>query len=101
MFIRPWGTALDDAERQTWIADGHDFGVLGVNGLPGRSPLAVPAALERLCPTTPPWAPPAATTLAARLRAVSTGWDTAEEDRVRPGCTGARFPAAREPSLRA
>ncbi|MGW2279791.1 hypothetical protein [Streptomyces sp. NPDC001770] len=37
MFTRPWDAALDDAEWQTWIADGHDFGILGVNGLPGQA----------------------------------------------------------------
>ncbi|MEU1202394.1 FMN-binding negative transcriptional regulator [Streptomyces sp. NPDC005813] len=42
MFIQPWDTALDDAEWQTWIADGHDFGQLGVNGLPGQAPAVVP-----------------------------------------------------------
>ncbi|WP_447034950.1 FMN-binding negative transcriptional regulator [Streptomyces sp. DSM 118878] len=42
MFIQPWDTSLDDAEWQTWIAEGHDFGVLSVNGLPGRSPVTVP-----------------------------------------------------------
>ncbi|MFH8759218.1 FMN-binding negative transcriptional regulator [Streptomyces atroolivaceus] len=42
MFIQPWDAALDDAEWQTWIADGHDFGILSVNGLPGRPPVVVP-----------------------------------------------------------
>ncbi|MEU1176798.1 FMN-binding negative transcriptional regulator [Streptomyces sp. NPDC005820] len=42
MFIQPWDTALDDAEWQTWIADGHDFGLLSVNGLPGHAPIVVP-----------------------------------------------------------
>jgi transcriptional regulator len=42
MFIQPWDAALDEAEWQTWIADGHDFGILSVNGLPGRPPVAVP-----------------------------------------------------------
>jgi transcriptional regulator len=42
MFIQPWDAGLDDAEWQTWIADGHDFGQLGVNGLPGRAPVVVP-----------------------------------------------------------
>ncbi|MFD5514848.1 hypothetical protein [Streptomyces sp. NPDC127066] len=27
MFIQPWDAALDDTERRTWIADGHDFGI--------------------------------------------------------------------------
>ncbi|MFJ8865468.1 hypothetical protein ACIRD6_06860 [Streptomyces sp. NPDC102473] len=40
MFIHPWDAALDAAEWQTWIADGHDFGILSVNGLPG--PVVVP-----------------------------------------------------------
>ncbi|MFD3477131.1 FMN-binding negative transcriptional regulator [Streptomyces sp. NPDC058695] len=42
MFIQPWDAALDDAEWQTWIADGHDFGQLSVNGLPGQAPVVVP-----------------------------------------------------------
>ncbi|MFD0662796.1 FMN-binding negative transcriptional regulator [Thermocatellispora tengchongensis] len=42
MFIQPWDTGLDDAEWHTWIAEGHDFGLLSVNGLPGHPPVAVP-----------------------------------------------------------
>ncbi|MFF4835039.1 FMN-binding negative transcriptional regulator [Streptomyces sp. NPDC001315] len=42
MFIQPWDAALDDTEWQTWIADGHDFGQLSVNGLAGRPPAVVP-----------------------------------------------------------
>ncbi|MFI0960895.1 FMN-binding negative transcriptional regulator [Streptomyces sp. NPDC021080] len=42
MFIQPWDAALDAAEWQTWIAEGHDFGILSVNGLPGQAPIAVP-----------------------------------------------------------
>lgn len=42
MFIQPWDAALDDAEWQAWIADGHDFGILSVNGLPGQAPAVVP-----------------------------------------------------------
>jgi transcriptional regulator len=42
MLIHPWDAALDDAEWQTWIAEGHDFGILSVNGLPGHSPMTVP-----------------------------------------------------------
>ncbi|MFE9453881.1 FMN-binding negative transcriptional regulator [Streptomyces sp. NPDC006739] len=42
MFIQPWDAALDDAERRTWIADGHDFGILSVNGGAGRAPVVVP-----------------------------------------------------------
>ncbi|MFF8196386.1 FMN-binding negative transcriptional regulator [Streptomyces bobili] len=42
MFIQPWDAALDRAEWQTWIAGGHDFGLLSVNGLLGRSPTVVP-----------------------------------------------------------
>ncbi|MFD3326583.1 FMN-binding negative transcriptional regulator [Streptomyces sp. NPDC058701] len=42
MFIQPWDAALDAAEWQTWIADGHDFGILSVNGLPGQPPVVVP-----------------------------------------------------------
>ncbi|MER7492107.1 FMN-binding negative transcriptional regulator [Streptomyces pharetrae] len=42
MFIQPWDASLDEAEWQTWIADGHDFGLLSVNGPPGLPPVAVP-----------------------------------------------------------
>ncbi|NKY16249.1 FMN-binding negative transcriptional regulator [Streptomyces somaliensis] len=42
MFIQPWDAALDEAEWRTWIAGGHDFGTLSVNGPPGRPPVAVP-----------------------------------------------------------
>ncbi|WP_406097351.1 FMN-binding negative transcriptional regulator [Streptomyces sp. NBC_01013] len=42
MFIQPWDAALDETEWQTWIAGGHDFGQLSVNGLPGRPPAVVP-----------------------------------------------------------
>ncbi|MGW0842450.1 FMN-binding negative transcriptional regulator [Streptomyces sp. NPDC002787] len=42
MLVHPWDAGLDEAEWQSWIADGHDFGQLSVNGLPGRPPMAVP-----------------------------------------------------------
>ncbi|GAA3073699.1 FMN-binding negative transcriptional regulator [Streptosporangium carneum] len=42
MFIQPWDASLDEAEWQAWIADGHDFGQLAVNGLPGRPPVVIP-----------------------------------------------------------
>ncbi|QWB21547.1 MULTISPECIES: FMN-binding negative transcriptional regulator [Streptomyces] len=42
MFTQPWDAALDAAEWQRWIAEGHDFGQLSVNGLPGHPPAAVP-----------------------------------------------------------
>ena len=42
MFIQPWDAALDDTEWQTWIAHGHDFGILSVNGLLGHAPIVVP-----------------------------------------------------------
>ncbi|WP_405607752.1 FMN-binding negative transcriptional regulator [Streptomyces sp. NBC_00076] len=42
MLIQPWDARLDEAEWQTWIAEGHDFGQLTVNGLPGHPPVAVP-----------------------------------------------------------
>ncbi|MFF4961130.1 FMN-binding negative transcriptional regulator [Streptomyces sp. NPDC001222] len=47
MFIQPWDAALDEAEWTTWIADGHDFGLLSVNGLPGQAPVAVPTHFTR------------------------------------------------------
>ncbi|WP_333734141.1 FMN-binding negative transcriptional regulator [Streptomyces sp. IBSBF 3010] len=64
MFIQPWDAALDDAEWQTWIADGHDFGILSVNGLPGHAPAVVPthftvddtALLVHLARPNPVWA---------------------------------------------
>ncbi|MDX2922752.1 MULTISPECIES: FMN-binding negative transcriptional regulator [Streptomyces] len=42
MFIQPWDAALDDTEWQSWIANGHDFGLLSVNGLRGHAPVVVP-----------------------------------------------------------
>jgi transcriptional regulator len=42
VLIHPWDAALDDDEWRTWLADGHDFGQLVVNGLPGRPPTVVP-----------------------------------------------------------
>ncbi|MFF4312626.1 FMN-binding negative transcriptional regulator [Streptomyces sp. NPDC001507] len=42
MLVHPWDAGLDEAEWQTWIADGHDFGQLSVNGLPGQPPMVVP-----------------------------------------------------------
>jgi transcriptional regulator len=42
MFIQPWDAALDEAEWQTWIAEGDDFGLLSVNGLFGHAPTTVP-----------------------------------------------------------
>ncbi|MEH0580994.1 MULTISPECIES: FMN-binding negative transcriptional regulator [Streptomyces] len=42
MFVHPWDASLDDAEWQTWIAEGHDFGILSVNGRLGHSPMTVP-----------------------------------------------------------
>ncbi|MGK5694705.1 FMN-binding negative transcriptional regulator [Streptomyces sp. URMC 128] len=42
MFIQPWDASLDEAEWRAWIAEGHDFGQLSVNGLPGRPPVVVP-----------------------------------------------------------
>ncbi|MGJ5755913.1 PaiB family negative transcriptional regulator [Streptomyces puniciscabiei] len=37
MLVHPWDAGLDEAEWQTWIAGGHDFGQLSVNGLPGHA----------------------------------------------------------------
>ncbi|MFE5034441.1 FMN-binding negative transcriptional regulator [Streptomyces sp. NPDC056683] len=42
MLVHPWDAGLDEAEWQTWIADGHDFGQLSVNGLMGQPPMVVP-----------------------------------------------------------
>ncbi|MFE2053428.1 FMN-binding negative transcriptional regulator [Streptomyces sp. NPDC059459] len=42
MFIQPWDAALDETEWQSWIAEGHDFGQLSVNGPPGQPPAVVP-----------------------------------------------------------
>lgn len=42
MLIHPWDAALDDDEWRAWLADGHDFGQLVVNGLPGEPPAVVP-----------------------------------------------------------
>ncbi|MGK5550144.1 FMN-binding negative transcriptional regulator [Actinomadura kijaniata] len=42
MWVQPWDAALDESEWRTWIADGHDFGQLTVNGLPGHPPAVVP-----------------------------------------------------------
>ncbi|MBA8824803.1 transcriptional regulator [Saccharopolyspora lacisalsi] len=42
MLVQPWEASLDDAEWQSWIADGHDFGQLCVNGRPGHPPVVVP-----------------------------------------------------------
>jgi len=42
MLIHPWDAALDEAEWRDWLAEGHDFGQLSVNGLPGQPPAVVP-----------------------------------------------------------
>jgi transcriptional regulator len=42
VLIHPWDAALDDEEWRAWLADGHDFGQLVVNGLPGQPPTVVP-----------------------------------------------------------
>ncbi|WP_327129384.1 FMN-binding negative transcriptional regulator [Streptomyces sp. NBC_01727] len=42
MFIQPWDAGLDESEWHTWIAEGNDFGLLSVNGLPGQPPVVVP-----------------------------------------------------------
>jgi transcriptional regulator len=47
MLIHPWDAALDEAEWHAWLADGHDFGQLAVNGLPGEPPLVVPTHFVR------------------------------------------------------
>ncbi|MFZ3599406.1 FMN-binding negative transcriptional regulator [Streptomyces sp. BH104] len=63
MFIQPWDASLDEAEWQTWIADGHDFGLLSVNGPLDQSPTVVPthftsdgnALLVHLARPNPVW----------------------------------------------
>ncbi|MEU6091345.1 FMN-binding negative transcriptional regulator [Streptomyces sp. NPDC047085] len=42
MLVHPWDAGLDEAEWRGWIAEGHDFGQLSVNGLPGHPPAVVP-----------------------------------------------------------
>ncbi|MGY5034172.1 hypothetical protein ACWC9U_25555 [Streptomyces sp. 900116325] len=37
MFIQPWDAGLDKPERRSWLAEGHDFGQLSVNGLPSAA----------------------------------------------------------------
>lgn len=37
MFVQPWDAGLDEAAWQSWIAEGHDFGQLSVNGLPSAA----------------------------------------------------------------
>ena len=40
MFVQPWDAGLDEAEWQTWIAEGHDFGLLGVGCCPASAACA-------------------------------------------------------------
>ncbi|MFF9409117.1 FMN-binding negative transcriptional regulator [Streptomyces anandii] len=47
MLVHPWDAGLDAAEWQTWLAEGHDFGQLAVNGLPGHPPMVVPTHFSR------------------------------------------------------
>ncbi|WP_069812528.1 FMN-binding negative transcriptional regulator [Streptomyces sp. TP-A0874] len=47
MFLQPWDASLDEAEWRSWIAEGHDFGLLSVNGLPGEPPCGVPTHFSR------------------------------------------------------
>lgn len=42
MLIRKWDAARSDAEWQTWMKQGHDFGVLVANGPDGHAPDVVP-----------------------------------------------------------
>ena len=42
MLIHPWDAALDEEEWRVWLADGHDFGQLVVNGLSGQPPMVIP-----------------------------------------------------------
>jgi transcriptional regulator len=42
VLIHPWDAALDDDEWRAWLADGHDFGQLAVNGLRGQPPTVIP-----------------------------------------------------------
>ncbi|GGL84936.1 transcriptional regulator [Streptomyces anthocyanicus] len=69
MFIQPWDAALGDAEWQTWIADGHDFGILSVNGLLGHAPIVVPTHFTV-----------DGTTLLVHLARPNPVWDTIEVD---------------------
>ncbi len=45
MLIHPWDAALDEDEWRNWLADGHDFGQLVVNGLLGQPPTVIPTHL--------------------------------------------------------
>ncbi|GHD85363.1 FMN-binding negative transcriptional regulator [Streptomyces naganishii] len=47
MLVHPWDAGLDADEWQTWLAEGHDFGQLAVNGLPGSPPMVVPTHFSR------------------------------------------------------
>jgi transcriptional regulator len=69
MFIQPWDAALDDAEWQTWIADGHHFGLLSVNGLLGHAPIVVPTHFTA-----------AGSTLLIHLARPNPVWKTIEVD---------------------
>ena len=63
MLIHPWDAALDEQEWRDWLDDGHDFGQLAVNGLPGHPPILIPthfvidggALLVHLARPNPVW----------------------------------------------
>jgi transcriptional regulator len=42
MLIHPWDDTLDQAEWETWLNEGHDFGQLVVNGLGNQAPHVIP-----------------------------------------------------------
>ncbi|GAA2923282.1 MULTISPECIES: FMN-binding negative transcriptional regulator [Streptomyces] len=42
MFSQLWGAVLEEADWQRWIANGHDVGLLSVNGLLGHAPTTMP-----------------------------------------------------------
>jgi len=47
MLVHPWDAGLDEEEWRGWLDEGHDFGQLCVNGLPGHPPVVVPTHFVR------------------------------------------------------
>jgi hypothetical protein len=74
VLIHPWDAALDDDEWRSWLADGHDFGQLIVNGLPGQPPAVIPThfTVEDT---------PAGTVLLVHLARPNPVWTNIEADR--------------------